>query len=504
MADVQGFISSLIKALEVNGDVLFEIALPDQTSETGYVSRAVSLSTVVDEMVNNMQFANELITNKKTILEAINEAYNHGGGGDVPENVVTSDTLEKKKIWVGTKAEFDAIQNKTEDIYITTDEESTDVDKAYVDGQVAAVNNALNETNNSLDTLWKLSKGQVWDITQEVETGLTTQPKGTKYESLIDVRGHSLQGENPSPDNPQEIHSVEQINIKKIGKNLFNSNDIFSTGYYDSNGIYQSSNTWKMTKINVRNTTITLSGAPTSTPRVVGVKNDIITVISQITNKTIDIADFDYILIPFKETDRATLMVEFGEVATNYEPYTEESKTITPPTPLNGINNYFDFADVENGVWVRNFNKAIFTAVTAFAKDSGRAYLTVSDADNTFSDDTKAPIMSDKFKTAYYRGASTTGGITLRFNYNQINFFADSFKDYDTLAEVNNWFKDNAPVVIYKTTEPTTEPINADDLEFLKSLTNLDTESTNIIITDQNGNDISYLMEYIIKLSEVN
>lgn len=46
------------------------------------------------------------------------------GGGDVPENVVTSETLENKTIWVGTKAEYDAIERKTNDIYIVTDEDS--------------------------------------------------------------------------------------------------------------------------------------------------------------------------------------------------------------------------------------------------------------------------------------------------------------------------------------------------------------------------------------------
>lgn len=634
MADKQ--ISNMIRATEAHEDDLLLLTQPDSTSDTGYISRAGSVATVADEMLNGIQYATELITPNKTILGAINDAYNHGGGGDVPDNVVTSDTLEKKNIWVGTKAEFDAIQNKTEDIYITTDEESEEVDKAYVDEQVGAVNNALNDTNTSLDTLWKLSKGQVWDISQEIESGLATPPKGAKYESLIDVRGeskqttydgrnliplnalintyssngvvftnnkdgsitmvgtatayanprgnelihleagtYSLNEENcqfrdaeslgkiiinkkgsftltepkdvqfrcfvmandtvnktiypmlekgseiheyepyvggvpsPNPDYPQPIHSVEEINIKKIGKNFFDGEIEFgniSSGTNVSAGNVRRSKNY----IEVRpNETYTFSIDSSAYKMLVSYydSNKVwMDTDGNISGQYVTTGVFTtpnncrYIRFRSYSADvdlfTHDLMIELGSVATDYEPYTEELKTITPPAPLNGIGSNVDFADVENGEWKYLFTKRTIGRIFTAKDSSGTGHTSaIPELENSSNAN---PMMSDSLTFHIVSGANMRE-YSIKI-VNNLIYVKDS--QLNTATEYNDKYENT--IIVAKLVEPTTEPINAEDLEFLKSLTNLDTESTNLIVTDQDGNDISFLMEYIIKLSEVN
>ncbi len=55
--------------------------------------------------------------------------------------------------------------------------------------------------------------------------------------------------------------------------------------------------------------------------------------------------------------------------------------------------------------------------------------------------------------------------------------------------------------VVYRLKDEETLPINPTDLTYLRSLENL--KGGHLIITDQNGNDVSYLVEYIRHLSEV-
>lgn len=78
-------ISQMIRATEANPTDLLMCSQVDQSSpETGYVSRAFTLSTVAAELLNGMEYETELETVSKKLIPAINELL---------EKVNTTNTL---------------------------------------------------------------------------------------------------------------------------------------------------------------------------------------------------------------------------------------------------------------------------------------------------------------------------------------------------------------------------------------------------------------------------
>lgn len=84
-------IPEMIRATESHEDDLLLLTQPDGTSDTGYISRAGTVATVADEILNGIEYTTELITPHKTITGAINDAYNHGGGGGGGSDVTMSE-----------------------------------------------------------------------------------------------------------------------------------------------------------------------------------------------------------------------------------------------------------------------------------------------------------------------------------------------------------------------------------------------------------------------------
>lgn len=66
-------ISELLTAEQTTANDLFETAIPNAMTETGYVSRKNSFSVFGIWLCNTFQFASQLHTTAKTIIGAINE-----------------------------------------------------------------------------------------------------------------------------------------------------------------------------------------------------------------------------------------------------------------------------------------------------------------------------------------------------------------------------------------------------------------------------------------------
>ena len=71
-------------------------------------------------------------------------------------------------------------------------------------------------------------------------------------------------------------------------------------------------------------------------------------------------------------------------------------------------------------------------------------------------------------------------------------------KDFDEESSYSKQMK----IVVYNIDEGT-EPLSEADKDFFESIEGLDTDHT-ITVTDQNGEDVSYLLKYIVNLKEVN
>ena len=75
-------ISALTTAESTSASDLFETALPNAMTETGYISRKVTLGTIANFLLGTLQFSS-LNTTVKNIIGAINEVLSSAGGGTV-------------------------------------------------------------------------------------------------------------------------------------------------------------------------------------------------------------------------------------------------------------------------------------------------------------------------------------------------------------------------------------------------------------------------------------
>lgn len=174
---------------------------------------------------------------------------------------------------------------------------------------------------------------------------------------LIGIKGASEQGENPSPDNPQEIESVGDsgsLTIKAEGKNKLDLSKIVN-GYYN-NG-YNTNGTWRIAVVHVKpNSTIMLSGFDNTAGAYSAYLNsaDYTDFNSNAWNTNVNNGEH---LIPsnvewigvcyYQSNDGAELQIEEGTVATAYEPYRSKSITIPLSEPL----RKGDEIAVVDGVW---------------------------------------------------------------------------------------------------------------------------------------------------------
>lgn len=94
-------LSELERATSVAPDSLLFGSNIDETAESGFSSRAVPVELLAEEMLKNMQFA-DLETDSKTIIEAINNAAESGGGG-------TADNVPRYTDGSAGSIDFDSI-----------------------------------------------------------------------------------------------------------------------------------------------------------------------------------------------------------------------------------------------------------------------------------------------------------------------------------------------------------------------------------------------------------
>lgn len=82
-------ISALTTAESTSASDLFETALPNAMTETGYISRKVTLGTIANFLLGTLQFSS-LNTTVKNIIGAINEVLSSAGGGTVLTETLTA------------------------------------------------------------------------------------------------------------------------------------------------------------------------------------------------------------------------------------------------------------------------------------------------------------------------------------------------------------------------------------------------------------------------------
>lgn len=321
----------------------------------------------------------------------------------------------------------------------------------------------------------------------------------------FELLGNSVQGENPAPDNPQEIKSAGRLD-EASGKYLL---DVKVTG---KNLLSNKPTDWMIGKT-------TSWGAVPQTPVSYGknVKNAIATInvksstnysfINKETNKLwvcriIELdanglglvnhalyanESFNYkkynfstrsntanIVFEIKKVDNTELlstdiesnkiMLVEGEVnePTPYEPYTEQFAKIALDEPLRGIGEYKDTI-TKDGV-VRKIKRIMFDENTPFKEYNAPVQVKTTSfiSGTTIKDatgETGIEVMSDRFKAKdrgfdrYDEECITLFGknIFVRFNKD---------KNINTAEALTEWLKQNPLTVDYVLAEPVTEPLS--------------------------------------------
>lgn len=191
--------------------------------------------------------------------------------------------------------------------------------------------------------------------------GSLTLPNSLKAPlERVELIGNSTQGENPAPDNPQEIKSAGKhdevsgkylFDVKVTGKNLLNLQK-----EPDVKGVYQG---WKVgdgkktivlsikdkgNNVDITKCSIGVSGNGINpNDRLGWIVQDGTILRSEIktTNPYVTIYPTNETAVQ-KFLDRFEIQVEYGTTATPYEPYAEQFMQIVLNEPLRGIGEYKD------------------------------------------------------------------------------------------------------------------------------------------------------------------
>lgn len=316
---------------------------------------------------------------------------------------------------------------------------------------------------------------------------------------MVELIGNSTQGENPAPDNPQEIKSAGRfdtasgkylIDVKVTGKNLFNLTDNYIWGWFASYqtqiGLYSVNavvympckpNTtytiYGRTNVNgnnnVKNRVATANDFPAGGTKLYNITE------TQLSNPvTITTDELSKYLVIMAVTDNecnidtreqvlkqnvSKMMVIIGNAPTPYEPYTEQSVQIALDEPLRGIGEYKDVL-TKDGV-VRKIKRAVFDGSEDEKWGLSREHenhinfaLVIKGA---ITVNTGIRTMMDKFK---YFGAIWNSdllgqdmfGATLRINMPKT--LATDLQTFKT------WLSQNPLTVDYVLAEPVTEPLS--------------------------------------------
>lgn len=296
----------------------------------------------------------------------------------------------------------------------------------------------------------------------------------------VELLGNSVQGENPAPDNPQEIKSAGKhdevsgkylFDVKVTGKNLLNLQK-----EPDVKGTYQG---WKVgdgkktivlsikdkgNNVDITKCSIGVSGNGINPNDGLGwIVQDGTILRSEIktTNPYVTIYPPNETAVQ-KFLDRFEIQVEYGTTATPYEPYTEQSMQIVLNEPLRGVGEYKDTI-TKDGV-VRKIKRIMFDENTPFKEYNAPVQVKTTSfiSGTTIKDatgETGIEVMSDRFK-AKDRGFD-------RYDEERITLFGKCIfvrfnkdKNINTAEALTEWLKQNPLTVDYVLAEPVTEPLS--------------------------------------------
>lgn len=175
----------------------------------------------------------------------------------------------------------------------------------------------------------------------------------------LELIGNSMQGENPAPDNPQEIKNSGkwneekqkyEIGVKVTGKNLFDQSKLISGFINMTTGAFEESTNTSFANSLILDKPILLKSGQTLVTSVAGRdaqyflryrtyrKDGTFLINNEPVSFSYKATEDLYVIALFyngmSEEDKKSLQIEISDEQTEYEPYAEQTLTLTSDRPI--------------------------------------------------------------------------------------------------------------------------------------------------------------------------
>ena len=158
------------------------------------------------------------------------------------------------------------------------------------------------------------------------------------------------------------------------------------------------------------------------------------------------------------------LQIEEGTIATNYEPYKEDKRTVLLDSPLRGIGAVKDMMNFSTNKIVKNFNFATYAGedTTTWNKENLTRTNTSLFGHPVYPGviAKSSPCMANTLPYNYGIYSTDVEGVRVDSNGNIQISIAKSKLETDDVAGFKKWLQSNPVTVVYQLATPTTEDID--------------------------------------------
>lgn len=298
---------------------------------------------------------------------------------------------------------------------------------------------------------------------------------------------------SPNPDYPQEVKGVSEINGKIIGKNLVSDTE---NGYVQTDGtvipyidVTQNEQVTKnFIKLNPKQKYLTYSYKATITKNYlwlgIGVYDEKYNFITRLggavsntstgslkSSGTYEIpSNAKYIKVSYRKYNDGILQLEYGQTATNYQPYQSQSFNYTLSNPLYKLSDtVYDYIDLNKGKIIRN------VGIVEFDGSSDENWVIYGNNTNmngysinykSISGDTTC--VCDKLLTAGTISIALEESV--KATTNCLYVVLNEIRGLNTTGLFKGWLQSNPITVYCQLSTPTEEDIPTELLTQLQSL----------------------------------
>lgn len=288
---------------------------------------------------------------------------------------------------------------------------------------------------------------------------------------------------SPSPDYPQEITKIEEVDCLITGANLFDiskaEDGLITNGQDLPNPNYKRSGYISVVPgMKISRTSRDITGTAGNFFYDID-KNFLVN--SSGINNAIDVPENAYYYRFVFANSLTELMVNEGETLLPYEPYQSQHVQFTPPAPLYSLldGSVADYVDVARGKYVYQLTNTVFDG------SEDEAWLQYTDLTNTYGFQIAIPTLKpnvgyldnglcDKFDIKAGGGISTADyeAIMLGTAANNILYMRllTSRLTEDSISALRTWLQSNNVLVVYQLATPTEQDIPTETLEALQAL----------------------------------